>query len=72
MGFGPPPINEPSIGGAIATRVIMADLRAGGDIAGGPAPFAQADASQFLESAFDPLRTLARRWIIRQASIRRS
>ena len=41
-----------SIGGAIATRAIMADLRAGGDQIGGPAPFAKADRSRFL-SALD-------------------
>ncbi|MDQ2891882.1 MAG: YaiI/YqxD family protein [Pseudomonadota bacterium] len=41
-----------SIGGAIATRAIMADLRAGGDIIGGPAPFAKTDRSRFL-SALD-------------------
>lgn len=41
-----------SIGGAIATRAIMADLRAGGDIVGGPAPFAKTDRSRFL-SALD-------------------
>ena len=48
-----------SIGGAIATRAIMADLRAGADgIMGGPAPFAKADRSRFL-SALD--EALARR-----------
>lgn len=41
-----------SIGGAIATRAIMADLRAGGDVIGGPAPFVKADRSRFL-SALD-------------------
>ncbi|MBA3677192.1 MAG: YaiI/YqxD family protein [Sphingosinicella sp.] len=40
------------IGAAVATRAIMADLRAGGDIIGGPAPFAKADRSRFL-SALD-------------------
>ncbi len=39
-----------SIGGAIATRAIMADLRAGGDVVGGPAPFAKADRSRFLQA----------------------
>ena len=39
-----------SIGGAIATRAIMADLRAGGDAIGGPAPFARADRSRFLQA----------------------
>jgi uncharacterized protein len=39
-----------SIGGAIATRAIMADLRAGaGEGIGGPAPFAKADRSRFLQ-----------------------
>ena len=40
-----------SIGGAIATRAIMADLRAGMDgIGGGPAPFAKADRSRLLQA----------------------
>ncbi len=40
-----------SIGGAIATRAIMADLRAGMDgIGGGPAPFGKADRSLFLQA----------------------
>ncbi|QDH36290.1 DUF188 domain-containing protein [Porphyrobacter sp. YT40] len=44
-----------SIGGAIATRAIMADLRAGmdgptGSAGGGPAPFGKADRSRFLQA----------------------
>ena len=40
-----------SIGGAIATRAIMADLRAGlGDGVGGPPPFSRADRSAFLQA----------------------
>ncbi len=46
------PFTTSSIGAAIATRAIMADLRAGGDIVGGPAPFAKTDRSRFL-SALD-------------------
>lgn len=47
------PFTPASIGAAIATRAIMADLRAGADgIMGGPAPFAKADRSRFL-SALD-------------------
>jgi len=42
------PFTASSIGAAIATRAIMADLRAGGDQLGGPAPFAKADRSRFL------------------------
>ena len=40
-----------SIGGAIATRAILADLRAGMDgIGGGPAPFGKTDRSRFLQA----------------------
>ena len=48
------PFTASSIGAAIATRAIMADLRAGavGDGIGGPAPFAKTDRSRFL-SALD-------------------
>jgi uncharacterized protein len=42
---------ENSIGAAIATRAIMADLRAGvGEAIGGPAPFSKADRSTFLQT----------------------
>ncbi|MCD2325298.1 YaiI/YqxD family protein [Sphingomonas sp. IC-56] len=44
------PFTTSSIGGAIATRAIMADLRAGGDQIGGPKPFAAADRSRFLQA----------------------
>ena len=46
------PFTGNSIGSQIATRAIMADLRAGGDALGGPAPFSKADRSRFL-SALD-------------------
>jgi len=46
------PFTQSSIGAAIATRAIMADLRAGGDQLGGPPPFGKADRSRFL-SALD-------------------
>ena len=40
-----------SIGSAVATRAIMADLRAGMDgIGGGPPPFGKADRSRFLQA----------------------
>lgn len=44
-----------SIGGAIATRAIMADLRAGAGMTGGPAPFAKADRSRFLQALDEAL-----------------
>ena len=45
------PCTAASIGPAIATRAIMADLRAGmGDGVGGPPPFSRADRSRFLQA----------------------
>ncbi|HZF41901.1 MAG TPA: YaiI/YqxD family protein [Sphingomonadaceae bacterium] len=44
------PFTAASIGPAIATRAIMADLRAGGEVIGGPAPFARTDRSRFLQA----------------------
>ncbi len=49
-----------SIGAAIATRAIMADLRAGGDIIGGPAAFSKADRSRFLQALDGELVRLRR------------
>jgi uncharacterized protein YaiI (UPF0178 family) len=46
------PFTENSIGGQVATRAIMADLRAGavGGNIGGPPPFSKADRSRFLQA----------------------
>jgi uncharacterized protein YaiI (UPF0178 family) len=49
------PVTPASIGGAIATRAIMADLRAGAGMTGGPAPFAKADRSRFLQALDEAL-----------------
>ena len=55
------PFTTASIGGALATRAIMADLRAGADgITGGPPPFAKADRSRFLQALDTELVRLAR------------
>lgn len=54
------PFTENSIGGAIATRAIMADLRAGGDQVGGAAPFSKADRSRFLSALDEALNRLKR------------
>jgi uncharacterized protein YaiI (UPF0178 family) len=55
------PFTSASIGGAIATRAIMADLRVGADgITGGPAPFAKADRSRFLQALDGALVRLGR------------
>ena len=44
------PFTAASIGGAIAMRAIMADLRSGAGVTGGPAPFAKTDRSRFLQA----------------------
>ena len=59
------PFTPASIGGAIATRAIMADLRVGAAgnreaITGGPAPFAKADRSRFLQALDEALIRLER------------
>lgn len=59
------PFTTASIGSAIATRAIMADLRAGAAgnrdaLTGGPAPFAKADRSRFLQALDEALVRLAR------------
>ena len=56
------PFTENSIGGAIATRAIMADLRAGAGQPnlGGPAAFSKADRSRFLSVLDQALVKLTR------------
>ncbi|HYJ53829.1 MAG TPA: YaiI/YqxD family protein [Allosphingosinicella sp.] len=56
------PFTTSSIGAAVATRAIMADLRAGavGDAIGGPPPFAKADRSRFLQALDEALVRLKR------------
>jgi hypothetical protein len=59
------PFDAAGIGAAVATRAIMADLRAGmdgplGAAGGGPPPFAKADRSRFLQALDRELTRLAR------------
>jgi len=61
IGSNGKPFTPASIGAAVATRAIMADLRAGMDGAGGgPAPFAKADRSRFLSALDEALVRLKR------------
>jgi len=60
IGHNGKPFTVSSIGAAVATRAIMADLRAGAGITGGPAPFAKADRSRFLEALDQALAQLSR------------
>ena len=54
------PFTTASIGGAIATRAIMADLRAGIGNNGGPPPFSKVDRSRFLSALDEALVRLKR------------
>ena len=54
------PFTANSIGAAVATRAIMQDLRAGGDVVGGPAPFSKQDRSRFLSALDEALVRLKR------------
>ena len=54
------PFTTAGIGGAVATRAIMADLRSGVGMTGGPAPFAKADRSRFLQALDAALERVAR------------
>jgi uncharacterized protein YaiI (UPF0178 family) len=60
IGHNGKPFTAASIGGAVATRAIMADLRAGGDVVGGPAAFTKADRSRFLQALDAALEKLQR------------
>jgi hypothetical protein len=55
------PFTTSSIGAAVATRAIMADLRAGlGDGIGGPPPFSRQDRSRFLQALDEALVRIKR------------
>ena len=62
------PFTAASIGSAVATRAIMADLRAGGDVIGGPPPFGKTDRSRFL-SALDEALVRRLRAAVQQSAL---
>jgi uncharacterized protein YaiI (UPF0178 family) len=55
------PFDAASIGNAVATRALVADLRAMGEISGGPRPFAKADRSRFLSALDEAIQRMRRR-----------
>ena len=54
------PFTESSVGMALATRNLMQDLRAMGEITGGPKPFATRDRSRFLSALDETIVRLKR------------
>ena len=55
------PFTSAGIGSAVAMRAIMADLRVGGDVVGGPNAFTKADRSRFLQALDGALVAAERR-----------
>ena len=49
-----------SIGDALATRDLMADLREGGEMTGGPPPFSKRDRSKFLQALDETVNSVRR------------
>ena len=49
-----------SIGDALATRDLMADLREGGEMTGGPPPFSKRDRSKFLQALDETVHSVRR------------
>jgi len=50
LGLKGRPFTDDNIGGAVATRNLMSDLRDAGERTSGPAAFAKKDRSRFLQS----------------------
>jgi uncharacterized protein YaiI (UPF0178 family) len=55
------PFTSASIGMALATRALMADLRAMGEVSGGPPPMTKRDRSAFLSALDEAIVRLRRR-----------
>ena len=55
------PFTEDSIGGALATRELMSQLRDMGEMPGGPPPFEKRDRSQFLQALDQMVHAIRKR-----------
>ena len=55
------PFTKDSIGGALATRELMSQLREMGEVSGGPAPFEKRDRSQFLQALDQMVHAIRKR-----------
>jgi uncharacterized protein YaiI (UPF0178 family) len=55
------PFTEDSIGGALATRELMSQLREMGEVSGGPPPFVKRDSSQFLQALDQMIHAIRKR-----------
>ena len=55
------PFTEDNIGEAVATRDLLAVLRGGGEITGGPPPMTRRDRSQFLQTLDEVVQSIKRK-----------
>jgi uncharacterized protein YaiI (UPF0178 family) len=55
------PFTEQNIGGALATRDLLSDLRDMGAVTGGPPPLGQQDRSRFLQALDTAVQAIRRR-----------
>lgn len=55
------PFTEDNIGQALATRQLLSELRATGEVMGGPQPFQKRDRSRFLERLEEVIQAILRR-----------
>jgi uncharacterized protein YaiI (UPF0178 family) len=55
------PFTEDNIGAAVATRELLAELRVGGEITGGPPPLQKRDRSLFLQQLDEVVQSIRRK-----------
>jgi uncharacterized protein YaiI (UPF0178 family) len=55
------PFTENNIGGAVATRDLLSELRGAGEITGGPPPLKKQDRSRFLQQLDEVIQTIRRK-----------
>ena len=54
------PFTEDNIGGALATRNLLSELRGAGEIMGGPPPLTKTDRSRFLQTLDEVIQSVRR------------
>lgn len=60
MGPTGKPFTDDNIGGAVAIRDLLSDLRSAGEITGGPAPIKKRDRSRFLQQLDNVIQSIRR------------
>jgi len=61
IGLSGKPFTEDNIGQAVATRNLLSELRAAGEVTGGPQPFQKRDRSCFLEQLENTIQAILQR-----------